>query len=65
MGICWVSFIKDDIFRSSRFFLTTSDSYGTLHLSLGLIDMHYVAVSVKEVMMFPYLSFSINLSDIS
>ena len=53
---------KDAIFMSSRFFQTTSDSHGTLHLALGLVGMHSAAAFMWTV---TYFSFRVCVSDIS
>ena len=63
--LAFVTFLlssKDAIFMLSCFFLTTSDSHGTLHLALHLFGMHSTVDSVWTLMKFSYLSFKICLS---
>ena len=53
------------VFMSYRFFLTITDFYGTLHLALGLVGMHWAAaVSMWTVTKFSYSSFGVRVSDI-
>ena len=54
---------KDASFKLSYFFLTTSDSHGTLHLALVLVGMHPVTASIRAVSKFSYSSFGVRLSD--
>ena len=49
-------FYQYAIFMLSRFFLTISDSHGTLHLALSLVGMHSVAISTWVVTKFSYTS---------
>ena len=57
-------FSKDAIFMLSHFFLTSSNSHGTLHLVFVLVDMHSAASSMWEVTKFSYSSFGVPFSDI-
>ena len=55
-------FHKYAVFTLSRFFLTASVSYGTLHLSLVLLCMHFVAAtSIWVLTKLLYLSFGVSL----
>ena len=66
IGIGLVSFIESGCFFKSYFVFspTTSDSYGTWHLALGLVGMHSSAASMWAVIKFFYLSFRYLLKSI-
>ena len=56
--ICWVSFfIYECFFHITRFFLSSVDSHGTLHLTLNLLSMQSTAAFILAVTKFSYFSF--------
>ena len=58
-------FSKNAFFMLPPFSLTTIDSKGTLHMALGLVNMHLATTSIWAVTKFSYSSFKISLSDVS
>ena len=69
LSFCALAFVgflllhKDTVFMLSRFFLTTSISYRTLCLALGLVGMYSAATSIWELTKFSYSSFGICVPD--
>ena len=63
--ICWVSVIRSEwYFEVISLFLTTSDSHGSPHLVVGLLDMQSTAPSMGPVMNFSHSSFNVCLPSI-
>ena len=56
---------NDAFFTLSHFFLTASVSFGTQHLALDLVGMHFAAASMWALMKFSYSSFGVCVSDTS
>ena len=56
---------KKAFFMVSYFPLTAIDSYRTLHLALGLVDMYSVAASIWAVIKCSNMSFGVCLLDVS
>ena len=52
-------------FTSTRFFLTTNVSHGTLGLAFCLVGMHSAAASKRALTKFSYSSLGVCVSDIS
>ena len=54
---------KDAIFTSSCFFLTTSNSHGTLHLAFSLVSMPSADASIWAMTKFSFSSFGVCILD--